>query len=140
MPHQSTKPQPVPATSGLKPQVVVEAIELPDGRLLDVKQMLVDSKEQYRKTRLSHNLLTLVDKDTSDTSVKVNKKPRHARWTIEQCQRIYELDRENNYYQICHEFNMLTILQAEQLAARARAKLRTAGLIGFLPRGPQKQS
>ena len=132
----STKPQPAPATSGLKPDVVVEAFELPDGQIIEVKSLLTQAKRTYVTSKRSHNLLTLVNKDTS---VKDTKKPRHARWTIEQCQRIYQLDRENNYYQICREFNSHTILQAEQLAGRARAKLRKAGLIGCLPRGPQKR-
>ena len=137
MSELSTRPQPVRATSGLKPQVVVLAIRLPDGRLLDVNQMLVDSKEQYRNTRTSHNLLTQRVHNTSMPAV--SKKIKKAKWAIEDCHRIHQLYKIEAYEQICQEFDMHTIQQARQLANRARVRLRREGVIQQLKRGRQKR-
>ena len=137
MAHPSTKPQPKPCTTGMKPEVIVEAIELPDGRLIEVNSLLKSARRSYVTSKKSHNLLTLVNRDSS---IKDHRKPRHPSWSIEDCQRIYQLYREGDYYQICREYKLPTIEQAKQLASRARSKLRNAGLIGFLPRGPQKRS
>ena len=132
----STKPQPVPCRSGLKPQVEVLAIRLPDGRLLDVNQLLVDSKEQYRNTRLNHNLLTLQTKVIREP---VSKKTKKGKWTVEECHRIHQLYKIEAYEQICQEFDMRTTQQARQLANRARVRLRQEGAISRLKRGRQKR-
>ena len=137
MSELSTRPQPVRATSGLKPQVEVLAIRLPDGRLLDVNQMLVDSREQYRNTRTSHNLLTQREHNTSMPAV--SKKTKRSKWSVEECQRIHQLYKVEAYDQICQEFDMRTTQQARQLANRARVRLRQEGEISRLKRGIQKR-
>ena len=130
--HPKTQPRPDETVSAHKARVIVDAIELPDGRLIAVDELLEQASQQYRSSRKSHNLSLLSSRP------KPRKPVRQPYWTLEQCQFIHSLYLKNDYLAICRHYRLSSELQAQTLASRARAKLRKAGLIKLLPRGPRK--